>query len=203
MGARDPDQVQAGGVVETRDATVPESPAVADTPVIAPAPLYRLGSADAHPQPVSRLRTVLTAGFLVVLLGSAATFEIVQWRNQRALRTATAAANREAELVAEQLTREQQAAVEREAARQQQVQAQDDARRRELAERQRAEQAAVDQSRAREQAREAAWAAYYRPAPGCKDSTSVQCANAYIKARREFDRQYASSADAPSPAPGR
>src|SRR5690349_21603144 len=116
MGARDPDQLQAGGVGETRDATVTESPAVADTPGIAPAPQYRLGSADAHPQPVSRLRTVLTAGFLVVLLGSALTFEIVQWRNQRALRTATAAANREAELVAEQLTREQQAAVEREAA---------------------------------------------------------------------------------------
>jgi len=137
---------------------------------------------------------------LAVVVVCALTFEVVQWRTQRALRTATATANREAEQVAEELSREQQAAMEREAAKQQQLQAQDDARRREVAERHQAEEAAFDDSRAREQARETAWLAFYRPPPGCKDSTSVQCANAYIKARREFDRQYAAPVAASTPA---
>jgi hypothetical protein len=188
-GERGPPEAALAGARATAEAADTEPP---------PPPVYRLGSADIRPQPVARFPRLVLLIVLGVVVVSALTFEVVQWRTQRALRTATATANREAEQVAEQLSREQQTAIEREAAKQQQLQAQDDARRRELAQRQQAEEAAVDDSRAREQARESAWLAFYRPAPGCKDSTSVQCANAYIKARREFDRQYAAGTTAAS-----
>ncbi|HUP09786.1 MAG TPA: hypothetical protein VMU47_21690 [Caldimonas sp.] len=200
MGAPGPDELRAGGGREPSDATVAEPLMASHTPDAAPPPSYRLGSADVRPQPVSRLRQVLSLVVLIVLVVGALTFEVVQWRNQRALRSATAAANREAEQVAEAMTREEQAAIEREAARRQQLQAQDDARRHQLAEHQQAEQDALDESRAREQARESAWAAYYRPTPGCRDSTSVQCANAYIKARRDFDAHYAATLASSAPA---
>jgi len=200
MGAPDPGERQEDGDRKPHEAAVADARASAEAAESEPPPppVYRLGSADIRPQPVSRFPRLVLLIVLGVVAVSALTLEVVQWRTQRALRTATATANREAEQVAEQLSREQQAAIEREAAKQQQLQAQDDARRRELAERHQAEEAAVDDSRAREQARESAWLAFYRPAPGCKDSTTVQCANAYIKARREFDRQYAATLPAAS-----
>lgn len=55
-------------------------------------------------------------------------------------------------------------------------------------------QAAADRERARQRAeasKEAAWAAYYQPTEECLRQTSVECGNAYIRARREFERKYA------------
>ena len=46
------------------------------------------------------------------------------------------------------------------------------------------------QSDARE-AKERAWKQYFRPTEACqRDSTQVECANAYILAKREFEARY-------------
>jgi|SRR5690606_9229663 hypothetical protein len=55
-------------------------------------------------------------------------------------------------------------------------------------------QAAADRERERQRAqalKEAAWAAYYQPTEECLKQTSVECGNAHIRARREFERKYA------------
>ena len=41
--------------------------------------------------------------------------------------------------------------------------------------------------------KEAAWAAFYHPSPECVATTSVECGNAHMRARREFERQYSQS----------
>lgn len=38
--------------------------------------------------------------------------------------------------------------------------------------------------------REIAWRKFFTPAPECLDDATVECANAYIKAKRKFDEQY-------------
>jgi hypothetical protein len=47
--------------------------------------------------------------------------------------------------------------------------------------------------RAAEVAKERAWQTFFRPAPECITGTSVECGNAHIRARREFERQYSQS----------
>ena len=48
----------------------------------------------------------------------------------------------------------------------------------------RAAQAEVDR-------KEAAWRRFYKPSPGCETaSTSVECANEHIRAKREFEAKY-------------
>jgi phosphoglycerate-specific signal transduction histidine kinase len=52
---------------------------------------------------------------------------------------------------------------------------------------------AADRERARqraEAAKEAAWAAFYQPSEECLKQASVECGNAHIRARREFERKY-------------
>ncbi len=39
--------------------------------------------------------------------------------------------------------------------------------------------------------KESAWAAFYQPAPQCLQTTSVECGNAHMRARKEFERRYA------------
>ena len=51
---------------------------------------------------------------------------------------------------------------------------------------QRAQTAEID-----EQGRRAElWKKFYKPAPGCERSATVECANAFIRARRQFDESY-------------
>jgi hypothetical protein len=47
------------------------------------------------------------------------------------------------------------------------------------------ELAAID-----ERHRRALWANFYQPAPGCENNTTVQCANAFIRARQRFEATY-------------
>jgi len=57
-----------------------------------------------------------------------------------------------------------------------------------------AERLAQNQRERRELAhrqKEAAWQRYFQPSPQCLNSTSVECGNAHIRARREFERRYA------------
>ena len=44
---------------------------------------------------------------------------------------------------------------------------------------------------AAERSKERAWTAFYRPSEQCLNTASVECGNAYIRARREFERKYA------------
>jgi uncharacterized iron-regulated membrane protein len=44
---------------------------------------------------------------------------------------------------------------------------------------------------AAERAKEKAWAVFYRPSDKCLNTASVDCGNAHIKARKEFERRYA------------
>lgn len=56
-------------------------------------------------------------------------------------------------------------------------------------------QRAADVSRAADVAeaqREAAWKRFYQPRPACLESSSVECGNEHIRARREFESRYAS-----------
>jgi hypothetical protein len=99
-------------------------------------------------------------------------------------------ARRQAELVAEQAQREA-------AARAQQLQAdqlaQESRRSQAIAERQRTEDEAAQAAASADQRKEQAWAAYYRKPAACNDATTMECANAYIRARRQFELQYAKS----------
>jgi hypothetical protein len=190
--AREP---REGAVITDQTANGPE--------VAPPPPSYRIGGGNVSLQPVarsSRLPVLIVLGLLFVC---AIALGIAQWRSRVVLVTATAAANREAERAAEEASREDRAAVEHEATRRQQLQAQDEARRRELDERRQAEEVALNATRADEQARQRAWTEFYRPAPGCKDATTVECANAFIRARQAFDKRYPAggvgAASAPRP----
>jgi hypothetical protein len=110
---------------------------------------------------------------------------------QAAAAAASAASAAEAEAQAEH-----RAEAEAELRRQVALQAADDERRRLLAERERedveARQAAVDDAEARGRA----WAASYRPSPACRDASTTECVNAYIRAKRVFEARYAAAAAA-------
>jgi hypothetical protein len=100
-------------------------------------------------------------------------------------------ARRQAELVAAQAQQDA-------AARAQQFQAeqlaQESRRTQAIAERQRTEDDAARAAALADQHKERAWAAYYRKPAACTDATTMECANAYIRARRQFELQYARSA---------
>lgn len=56
-------------------------------------------------------------------------------------------------------------------------------------------QATADREMARQRAevaKAAAWTAFYQPSSECLAEASVECGNAHIRARREFERRYAS-----------
>ena len=42
----------------------------------------------------------------------------------------------------------------------------------------------------RQERREIAWRHFFTPAPECLRDATVECANAYIRAKRKFDEQY-------------
>jgi len=205
MGAVDPGETDGASKAdprEPRDDAVAADRAAHSPEAASPPPSYRIGGGNAHLQPATRPSRVPTLIVLGLLLACAMALGIVQWRTHVALATATSAANREAERAAEEASREEQAAIEREAMRRQQLQSQDEARRRELDERRQAEEIALNESRAQERARQRAWAEFYRPAPGCKDATTVECANAFIRARQAFDKRYAADGVGAASAPG-
>ena len=205
MGVVDPGEPDGQAKADAREPpeeAVSADRAAAGSAAASPPPSYRLGGGNDRLHPVTRSSGVPVLVVLGLLLVCAIALAVVQWRSHVALATATAAATREAERAAEEASREEQAAVEREATRRQQLQAQEEARRRELDERRQAEEAALNATRAREQDRQRAWAEFYRPPPGCKDATTVDCANAYIRAKQAFDKRYAAAGGGAASTPG-
>jgi hypothetical protein len=137
----------------------------------------------------------LIAGSLGVLVVVAFITWWVHASTARARAAHAAAAAASAAIAAEtEAEAEHQAEAEAELRRQVAVQAADDERRRRIAERERldveARQAAVDDTEARARA----WAAFYRPSPACRDASTTECVNAYIRAKRAFEMRYAAAA---------
>jgi hypothetical protein len=102
--------------------------------------------------------------------------------------------NKAAIAATQELTRQAEIARERSVERQRQQEAfrrQQDAQRNEqLVRAARARELQASQIAA-ERVKEKAWAAFYRPSEKCLNTASVECGNAHIKARREFERRYA------------
>jgi hypothetical protein len=57
--------------------------------------------------------------------------------------------------------------------------------------RQEAEEAARKADLAEVARRERAWAKFYRKPSSCSETVSMECANGFIRAKREFDERFA------------
>jgi hypothetical protein len=62
----------------------------------------------------------------------------------------------------------------------------------EIAERRRREDEALKAAQEAEARRDKAWARFYKPSELCAQHATVECANVYIRARREFEARFAS-----------
>ncbi|MEP6482428.1 MAG: hypothetical protein ABJA94_10525 [Rhodoglobus sp.] len=115
------------------------------------------------------------------------TFLVAQWRSHdMAARRMAEAAQREQSLRLQALERERIEAAEKQA-RSARLEQDEANRLRGIATQrvnaQKAETVEVDGQRRRTEL----WQKFYRPAPGCERSATVECANAFIRARRKFD----------------
>jgi len=63
-----------------------------------------------------------------------------------------------------------------------------------LRERQQAEERATQSAAAEVVRRQRAWDKFYRPSAFCNDVATLECANAFIRAKRSFEREYARGA---------
>jgi hypothetical protein len=93
-----------------------------------------------------------------------------------------------AQLQAQEQQREQAI---REASRQAELQRQEAMRLQAVAESQRAEEDVRRASAAEADRKERAWAKFYRKPAACNDAVSMECANAYIRAKRTFEEKFA------------
>lgn len=128
---------------------------------------------------------------LGIALGGIILWMCAEYYERYRIRQATAAIEHVAHEISAEIGEAHRRALERQEAhrRAQQQQARLDQMRRAAA-----VQAAADRERARRRAeakKEAAWAAFYQPSQECLKQTSVECGNAHIRARREFERKYA------------
>lgn len=94
----------------------------------------------------------------------------------------------ESQLEDQKLQRE---AGEREAARQALLQQQDAQRQQAIVERQRADEEALRAQAEAVDRKAKAWEKFYRKPAVCNDATTMECANAYIRAKRVFEEKYA------------
>ncbi len=136
------------------------------------------------------VRRALLAAFGVLVL-ALCLFMVVRWQQ----RTESEAAARAARQAIEQIERDNQERAEAERLAAQQRQRQLDAQEQARTERIRAEQSRAEEAQksrlGEAERRERAWAAYYRKPPRCNDAATLECANHYIRARREFDERFA------------
>ena len=93
----------------------------------------------------------------------------------------------QSQLEGQQLQRE---AVDREATRQARLQQQEAKRRQAIADQQRAEEEAQRAEAEAVDRKAKAWEKFYRKPAACNDATTMECANAYIRAKRVFEEKY-------------
>ena len=131
--------------------------------------------------------TLLIAILVAWGLGAA----VSRWRAQIAadhLSRANAEASRRAEAQAEQDRNE---AAQREAQVQARLRQQEEARIAAINEKQRADDEARRAELDAADRKEKAWAKFYRKPPGCETAATMDCANAYIRAQRQFEQKWA------------
>jgi parvulin-like peptidyl-prolyl isomerase len=128
--------------------------------------------------------------FIAAVILFTAAMSYLQWR------TRAAAANvqrieqelsRKTQLETEQRQRE---AVQREAIKQALIEQKDAQRLAVIAEKQRADEAAQRAVIDEADRKAKAWTKFYRKPAACNDATTLECANAYIRAQRTFELKY-------------
>jgi hypothetical protein len=133
---------------------------------------------------VFKIALGIALGGLILWMGAE---YYMRYRLKQAATVLEGAANQ----IAAGIDEAQRRALEAQAARRR---AQEEQARLEQIRRSAAVQAAANREMVRqraEAAKAAAWAAFYQPSPECLAQTSVECGNAHIRARREFEQKYA------------
>jgi hypothetical protein len=129
--------------------------------------------------------------FLSAVVLFAAGMSVVQSR-QRAASEYLKQIEQEAERKAQvQRDLQQREAAEREAKRLALMDEQESARVRAIADAQRADDDAKRQAIEESERKAKAWLKFYRKPPVCNDATTLECANAYIRAKQAFEMKYA------------
>jgi flagellar biosynthesis GTPase FlhF len=155
-------------------------------------PAYRLHTPPLR-MPIRRVNPFVVAllWFLSAVLLFAAGMSVVQSRS-RAAAEYVKQIEREAEIKAQaQREQQQREAAEREAKRVALLDEQETARLQAIAERQRADEAAKRDAVNEAERKAKAWLKFYRKPSVCNDATTLECANAYIRAQRAFELKYA------------
>jgi len=177
----------------------PERPArgaqAADTIPYAGEPPFRglgLGEAPEPRKGLSGMHPLVFVFALVcgVMLAWFLEAGYMHMKKERALAAALVSATTAAREEEERAEEARLAALAEQSRRAEAQRAAEEAHLREVRQRQEAEDAARGAAQEEEQARAAAWAKFYRPSASCRDSVSVECANAYIRAKRAFEAQY-------------
>jgi hypothetical protein len=133
--------------------------------------------------------------FLAAVIGSAGAWITVhaylEWRTRVALEEVMRAGNDAIQRVQQQLQQQQRESAAREQVRREQFASQEASKLWAARMRQEAEEAARKGDLAEVARKERAWARFYRKPPSCKETVSIECANGFIRAKREFDERFA------------
>lgn len=132
---------------------------------------------------------------LAVILGVVAVWSaqvaIVEWRARVAAEQIMRASNEAMRQTQLRIKQAQREAEEREERRQVAVRQQEETKAQVVAERQQAADEARRAAVAAAERKEKAWARFYRKSAHCADAATVECANEYIRAKRQFEEKYA------------
>lgn len=133
--------------------------------------------------------------FLAAVIGSAAAWIVVhaylEWRTRVALEEVMRAGSDAMRRAQEQLGHQQRESAAREQVRREQLALQEASRLRAARIRQEADEAARKENLAEVARRERAWAKFHRKPQSCSETVSMECANGFIRAKRQFDERFA------------
>jgi hypothetical protein len=128
--------------------------------------------------------------FVAAVILFAAGMSFLQWRSRAAaeyISRVNQEAAHKAQLLAEQQQRE---AAQREALKQALIDQKEAQRLQVIADKQRADEAAQRAVVEETDRKAKAWSKFYRKPAACNDATTMECANAYIRAQRNFELKY-------------
>lgn len=140
--------------------------------------------------PVSIVLVVIVGAFVVWGIQVA----VIEWRARVAAEQIIRAGNeamRRSQIQMQQAQREATARERHRLAAQGAARMQEAANARAIAERQQAREEARRAAADATARKDKAWASFYRKPAHCADTASVECANDYIRARRNFEAKYA------------
>ncbi len=118
-------------------------------------------------------------------------YAYLEWRARVAIEQVMRSGNEAMQLVQQQVRQQQRDAALREQARREQLAQLEASSLRAARMRQEAEEATRKGAVAESLRRERAWAKFYRKPPGCSETVSMDCANGFIRAKRDFEERYA------------